>query len=80
MERVITVFESSDHIAKGAKGGDGSLELYEFIEAVVKLSFARENPEYGAEGKTDASAVPKPLPGCLETVLKENLLLNSCVI
>ena len=80
MERVVEVFESADAVkdasasAKGFKA-DGSLELHEFLEAVVKLSFARDNPQFGASG--DASAVPKPLPGCLETMLKDNLLLNA---
>ena len=82
MERVILVFESADAVkdakalAKGAKA-DGSLELHEFLEAIVRLAFARENPEFGEAGKNDASAVPKPLPGALESMLKDNLLLNA---
>ena len=72
MERVVQVFESAD-MKKGAKG-DGSLELAEFLEAIVKLAFARENPSFGSDGSTE---VPKPLPGCLETILKDNLLLNA---
>jgi len=82
MERVQIVFESADSVKdptalkKGVKA-DGSLELHEFYEAIVKLAFARENPEYGEVGKMDAAAVPKPLPGCFESMLKENLLLNA---
>jgi hypothetical protein len=49
----------------------------EFLEAIVKLAFARSNPEFGEVGKADASAVPEPLPGCLETMLKNHLLLNA---
>jgi len=81
MEKVVAVFESADAIKdekKAAKGvkADGSLELHEFMEAMVKVAFARDNPDFG-EGKTDPSFVPKPLPGCLEAMLKDNLLLNA---
>jgi hypothetical protein len=77
MERVIEVFESADAvkdakaIAKGAKA-DGALELYEFNEAIVKLAFERENPTFASSG-----TVAVPLPGCLETVLKDHLLLSA---
>ena len=81
MDRVLLIFERADALdpaalAKGEKA-DGALELFEFIEAVVLLAFHRSNPEFGESGKTDASAVPEPLPNCLVTMLKDNLLLNA---
>uniref|UniRef100_A0A7S2CRY1 EF-hand domain-containing protein n=1 Tax=Haptolina brevifila TaxID=156173 RepID=A0A7S2CRY1_9EUKA len=59
------------------KTGDGALEVHEFLEAVVMLAFFRANPEFGEEGKTDAGSVGTPLPECLTSMLKDNLLLNA---
>ena len=81
MERVVQVFESADAVKdpaalkKGATA-DGNLELQEFLEAVVKLAFHRANPEFGKKG-TSKDFVKTPLPECLVTMLKDNLLLNA---
>ena len=81
MERVVQVFESADAVKdpaalkKGATA-DGNLELHEFLEAVVKLAFHRANPEFGKKG-TSKDFVKTPLPECLVTMLKDNLLLNA---
>ena len=79
MARVITVFERADMTdakpGEAPKAGDGALELYEFLEAIVMLAFCRANPEW-EEGKADAE-VSSPLPDCMVTMLKDNLLLNA---
>lgn len=52
------------------------LELHEFFEAIVKLAFHRANPDFGDKGSTK-EFVPQPLPDCLTSMLKDNLLLNA---
>ena len=47
---------ATDHrvqTGEDAKSGDRSLELHEFIECVVMLSFERANPKYGEVGFTN---------------------------
>ena len=72
MARVQLVFARADMTDDG-KAGDQALELHEFLEAVVQLSFSRANPRCGEAGhENDAPA--HPLPGCLEQMLTQNLL------
>ena len=60
-------------VARAAEPADGALELHEFLEAVVQLSFSRANPRCGEAGhENDAPA--HPLPGCLEQMLHKNLM------
>ena len=92
MARVINIFERADQVddsfavskadkrvvtGASAKGGDGSLELHEFLEAIVMLAFARANPKFGEVGHTTVEAVAHPLPECLETLLKRSLLQSA---
>jgi len=92
MARVINIFERADQVddtlsqskadmrvvkGQNAKGGDGNLELHEFLELCVMLAFARANPKFGEIGHTDAAAVASPLPGCLDALLKKSLLQNA---
>lgn len=70
MARVQGVFARSDH-----KNGDHALELHEFLEAVVQLSFFRANPRYGEVGHEHEA--PNPLPGCLENMLTKSLLKKA---
>ena len=65
MVRVINCFERADQEeaptkspTKGKKGGDGSLELHEFLEVIILLAFHRANPRFGEVGHADAAAVP----------------------
>ena len=59
-------------LAKAAEPADGALELHEFLEALVRLSFSRANPWFGEAGhERDA---PNPLPECLEQMLQKNLM------
>ena len=72
MARVQLVFARADMTDDG-KAGDQALELHEFLEAVVQLSFSRANPRCGEAGhENDAPA--HPLPGCLEQMLHKNLM------
>jgi len=79
MARVIVVFERADMAdakpGEAPKPGDGALELFEFLEAVVMLALFRANPQLGEEG--GATTPDVPLPDCLTAMLKENLLLNA---
>jgi len=90
MARVIQCFERADQVddtlqvsaadrrvktGQSAKGGDGSLELHEYLEMLVMLSFARSNPKYGEVGHSASIAVP--LPGCLEQVMTKCLLQSA---
>jgi len=78
MSRVIELFERADMAdakpGEAPKPGDGALELFEFLEAVVMLALFRANPSMTLAG--GATKVDVPLPDCLVTMLKENLLLN----
>ena len=60
---------------KGAEAGDKGLELHEFLECLIFLSFSRENPDFGNLGKQ--SDPEFPMPGCFETVLTKNILTNA---
>ena len=72
MARIQAVFTLAD-LKDDGKAGDGALELHEFLEAVVQLSFSRANPRCGEAGhENDAPA--HPLPGCLEQMLHKNLM------
>jgi hypothetical protein len=79
MSRVIELFERADMAdakpGEAPKPGDGALELFEFLEAVVMLALFRANPSMTLAG--GATKVDVPLPDCLVTMLKENLLLNA---
>ena len=79
MARVQGIFERSDQAdadAKGIKkGGDNALELHEFLEALVQLSFSRANPRFGSVGKEREA--PNPLPDCLENMLHQKLLRHA---
>mgnify|MGYP003331526495 CR=1 FL=1 len=90
MVRVINIFERADQVddtfkvsaadrrvveGETAKGGDNALEMHEFLEAVVMLAFARANPKFGTVGHFHEADAP--LPGCLDTLLKRNLLKNA---
>ena len=82
MARVIGCFERADQVGgsrvgETAKGGDGSLELHEFLSTIVMLAFARANPKFGEVGHTDASAVELPLPDCLQQMLTKCLLQSA---
>ena len=60
---------------KSAEKGDIGLELHEFLEAIVLLSFMRANPKYGQVGKNDGAKNEFILlPECLST------LLSSCIL
>ena len=77
MARVQLVFARADLVDAGKAGDHGmALELHEFLEAVVQLSFSRANPRCGEAGhENDAPA--HPLPGCLEQMLTQNLLRKA---
>ena len=92
MTRVINIFARADQVddtfkvsaadrrvmtGETAKGGDGGLELHEFLEAVVMLAFHRAQPKFGSVGHNDMASVSSPLPGCLETLLKKHLLKKA---
>ena len=41
------------------------------------LAFFRANPKFGTVGNNDGAAVANPLPGCLDNLLKKNLLKKA---
>ena len=77
MSRVQLVFARAD-LADDGKGGDHgmALELHEFLEAVVQLSFSRANPRFGEVGH-ERVAPAHPLPECLEQMLQQKLLQGA---
>jgi hypothetical protein len=74
MARVQGVFTRADQ-AEDGKAGDNALELHEFMEALVQLSFSRANPRHGEAGREHEAA--QPLPGCLEAMLQKNLMKKA---
>ena len=78
--RIITIFERADQVDDNSKSkqkasaGDGSLELHEFFEALVLLSFHRAQPKFG-EG--DNKDVVEPLPGCFQSLLEKQVLVSA---
>ena len=74
MARVQNVFERADQ-TDDKKGGDNALELHEFLECIVMLSFHRANPRFGEVGRERTAAAP--LPGCLEGMLQKQLLKRA---
>ena len=92
MTRVINIFKRADQVddtfkvsaadkrvltGETAKGGDNGLELHEFFECLVTLALQTRNPKFGEVGHNDASAVPNPLPGCLDTLLNKSILKKA---
>ena len=57
--------------------GDRGLEFHEFLECIVNLSFQKANPKFGEVGHNTEAAVSSPLPGCLETMVRQSLLVNA---
>jgi hypothetical protein len=55
--------------------GDHGLTMVEFMEALVACALYRANPKLGELGFSDDDAIA--LPGCLETLLKNHVLLNA---
>ena len=50
-------------------------QVHEFLEAVVLLSFQRANPRYG---QPNGPRTPEaPLPGCLEHLIRKQLLRRA---
>ena len=77
MARVQLVFSRADLVDDG-KGSDHgmALELHEFLEAVVQLSFSRANPRFGEVGN-EQLAPAHPLPDCFEQMLTQKLLQGA---
>ena len=67
-------FKGDQAYDKRRKGGDNTLEIFEFCELIVRVSFMRANPKYGNVGNREAAF---PLPGILDTTLKERILPNA---
>ena len=61
---------------KGGSVADRPLELHEFLEALVRLSFLRANPRFGEVANGNA-APAHPLPECLEQMLTKSILKQS---
>ena len=74
MARVQGVFARADQTDDG-KGGDHALEMHEFLEALVQLSFSRANPRFGEVGKEHEA--PNPLPDCLDSMLTKCILRKA---
>ena len=61
---------------QGEGGADRALELHEFLEVLVRLSFLRANPRFG-EVANGHDAPAHPLPECLEQMLSKSILKQS---
>ena len=55
-----------------AGAGDKSLELFEFLELLVRVALQRQNPMLGTVGHEHT--VEAPLPACLDYLLAEHIL------
>ena len=64
----------------GGRGADRALEIHlevhEFLEALVRLSFLRANPRFG-EVAHGHDAPAHPLPECLDEMLTKSILTQS---
>ena len=58
-----------------AKAGDHGLTFPEFLEALCACALFRANPKLGEVGHNDECE--DPLPGCLDALLKTNVLTNA---
>jgi hypothetical protein len=77
MSRVQGVFTRAD-LKDDGKLGDGALELHEFLEALVQLSFSRANPNFGEAGHDQKRGMTVlALPDCLEQMLHKNVLQKA---
>ena len=77
MARVQAVFARADATDDG-KLGDSALELHEFLEAMVQLSFLRANPNFGEAGHDQKRGMTVlVLPDCLEQMLHKNVLQKA---
>ncbi len=65
-------FKGDELYDKRRKGGDNTLELFEFCELIVRVAFQRANPKYGSVGNRETKG--GTLPGVLETTLKQDIL------
>jgi hypothetical protein len=77
MARVAEVFASTDRESREIAGGDLAIELHEFLEALVALSFHRANPKFGDPNHVWRGKEPKPavpLPDCLQALLGRQVL------
>ena len=72
---VQAVFQRAGQADDG-KVGYRALELHEFLEAVVQLSFSRANPRFGEVGN-EQLAPAHPLPDCFEQMLTQKLLQGA---
>ena len=73
MARVAEVFASTDRESREISGGDLAIELHEFLEALVGLSFHHANPKFGGKrGKGHTPTVT--LPDCLQALLQRHVL------
>jgi len=64
-----------------AGSNDDVLELHEFLTKIVRISFFRANPQYGMRKGQDQKNADKfeevPLPGCLTSLLADQVLPNA---
>eukprot|EP00966_Prymnesium_polylepis_P332883 7388354-Prymnesium_polylepis.1 len=74
MARVQQVFERADQPVN-RKDKNNALDVSEFLECVVMLSFHRTNPNFGEVGNERTAEYP--LPNCLEQLLYKNLLKKA---
>ena len=82
MARIQLIMKMSDQTGTGAGTtddrfaatgkGDGSLEMFEFCELLVRIALQRQNPLLGTVGHEHT--VEEPLPGCLDYLLTEHIL------
>ena len=72
---IIAEVEITVMMGDDAKPGDKGLTFPEFLEALCACALFRANPKLGEVGNNDGCA--NPLPECLDTLLKSNILANA---
>ena len=65
-------FKDDELYDKRRSGGKTTLELFEFCELIVRITFNRANPKYGSVGNREVKSVS--MPKVLEVTLKNDIL------
>ena len=91
MARVQNIFERADQVddtfveskadkrvllGETAKGGDNGLEFHEFLECIIQIAFMSQ-PQVRDGGAQRLGSCGSTLPGCLDLLLRKNLLKNA---
>jgi len=65
-------FKGDELYDRRRTGGNNTLELFEFCELIVRITFDRANPKYGSVGNREVKG--GVMPKVLEDTLKSDIL------